>query len=429
MPNGKSNELSDRELDILRLVATGASNKEIAQQLFISLNTVKVHLRNIFGKIGVTSRTEAAMYAVRIGLVESASPQVASGEGPLQVAGKENKRLAYTYLGAFGGFVIILIIVGFVTNWGNIFTATPTVSPTATPRVQWFKLASLTTPRWGMAVANYENQIYAIGGETASEVSGATEKYDPQSNTWTGLPSKPTPVTDASAAVIGGLIYVPGGKIASGLPTTVNEIYDPQTNQWSTGAPLPKALSAYAMTAYEGMIYLFGGWDGSKIVNDVYTYDYRDDSWSSLPPLPTAREYASAVVVGGKIYVIGGWDGEQALASDEVFRPDDFSANFPWEQAPALPTGRYGMGVTNLADIIFILGGIGAPDNPSTIALSPGDKNWGQLEAPLQTGLAYPGAVTVGTRLYVMGGKVGQAASDQVWTYQAIFTVTFPIIR
>src|SRR6476469_9339926 len=63
-------QISEREREILRLVATGATNQQIAYQLNISINTVKVHLRNIFGKIGVTSRTEATVFAVRNGLVQ-----------------------------------------------------------------------------------------------------------------------------------------------------------------------------------------------------------------------------------------------------------------------------------------------------------------------------------------------------------------------
>ena len=65
-----SDILSRRESEILVLVAKGASNKEIARDLHISSNTVKVHMRNIFAKIGANSRTEAAMYAVNAGLVE-----------------------------------------------------------------------------------------------------------------------------------------------------------------------------------------------------------------------------------------------------------------------------------------------------------------------------------------------------------------------
>ncbi|MEO7752564.1 MAG: response regulator transcription factor [Terracoccus sp.] len=62
--------LTDRELQILRLVARGRLNREIAAELFISDNTVRNHIRNILDKLQMHSRMEAAMYAVRQRLIE-----------------------------------------------------------------------------------------------------------------------------------------------------------------------------------------------------------------------------------------------------------------------------------------------------------------------------------------------------------------------
>jgi DNA-binding NarL/FixJ family response regulator len=61
--------LTDRELDILKLVGQGLSNKQIGKQLFISDRTVQAHLSNIFSKLNVSSRTEAVMHAVRKGWI------------------------------------------------------------------------------------------------------------------------------------------------------------------------------------------------------------------------------------------------------------------------------------------------------------------------------------------------------------------------
>ncbi len=61
--------LTPRETDVLRLLATGESNKQIAHQLQISEETVKNHVSNILAKLHRTSRTQAALYAVRTGLV------------------------------------------------------------------------------------------------------------------------------------------------------------------------------------------------------------------------------------------------------------------------------------------------------------------------------------------------------------------------
>ncbi|KGN32337.1 chemotaxis protein CheY [Knoellia sinensis KCTC 19936] len=62
--------LTDRELEVLALVARGKANKEIASQLFISENTVKNHVRNILEKLQLHSRVEAALYALRRNLIE-----------------------------------------------------------------------------------------------------------------------------------------------------------------------------------------------------------------------------------------------------------------------------------------------------------------------------------------------------------------------
>jgi len=61
--------LSPREEEVLQLLAQGATNKEIADSLFISENTVKTHLRNIMEKLHLANRSQAAAYAVRRGLV------------------------------------------------------------------------------------------------------------------------------------------------------------------------------------------------------------------------------------------------------------------------------------------------------------------------------------------------------------------------
>ncbi len=72
---GNPESLTQRETDTLRLMAQGLANKEIARALEISETTVKTHVSNILSKLGVPSRTQAALYAVRVGLVPDLSIQ------------------------------------------------------------------------------------------------------------------------------------------------------------------------------------------------------------------------------------------------------------------------------------------------------------------------------------------------------------------
>jgi two-component system, NarL family, response regulator LiaR len=61
--------LSKRELEVLQLMAQGLSNKEIAQQLFVSLSTIKTHANNLFDKMGVERRTQAINKAKQLGII------------------------------------------------------------------------------------------------------------------------------------------------------------------------------------------------------------------------------------------------------------------------------------------------------------------------------------------------------------------------
>jgi len=68
--NGMVEALTEREMEVLLAVGKGWSNKEVSEALHISPHTVQVHLSNIFGKMGVRTRTEAVLYAIRQGWVD-----------------------------------------------------------------------------------------------------------------------------------------------------------------------------------------------------------------------------------------------------------------------------------------------------------------------------------------------------------------------
>lgn len=76
--------LTTRELDVLRLVAEGRSNSEVARRLWVTEQTIKFHLSNVYRKLGVSNRTEAGRYALRHGLI---SPDEINGPAGRRLTG------------------------------------------------------------------------------------------------------------------------------------------------------------------------------------------------------------------------------------------------------------------------------------------------------------------------------------------------------
>ena len=72
MTTNKADRLSSREAEVLKLVAKGATNKEVGDSLLISENTVRAHLHNIMGKLHLVNRTQAVAYALKKGLINNA---------------------------------------------------------------------------------------------------------------------------------------------------------------------------------------------------------------------------------------------------------------------------------------------------------------------------------------------------------------------
>ena len=79
-------DLTTREVEVVRLVGAGRSNKEIAGRLGISERTARTHVSNILGKLGLASRTQAALWAVREGLVRDRRRMMSSRAGAQRIS-------------------------------------------------------------------------------------------------------------------------------------------------------------------------------------------------------------------------------------------------------------------------------------------------------------------------------------------------------
>lgn len=432
-------ELSERELEILKLVAFGATNQQIARALFISVNTVKVHLRNIFTKLGVESRTEASTYAIRKGwiVLEGVQAPAEAEEVPPPLP-QERISLWQRVFFVVAALLIALIVFLPLPRTASEHASSPFTdrtegilgNPLGVATSRWLSRAQMPTSRARLAVVAYDGKIYAIGGDTPDGVSGVVEVYDPDTDSWTRRASKPRPVRNIAAAVLDERIFVPGGYDATDQASAVVEIYDPQTDTWDEVSALPKPLFAYAIAAVGGKLYLFGGSDGVRYLDTVFIYDLATDTWTTGTPMSEPRGFCAATTVGEHIYVIGGYNGQRELALCEVYDPaKENSGEQPWARCAPLQMARGGLAVVTVENYIYAIGG------GWTHYLSFNERydvkldTWTGFDSPVLGQWRTLGAVAIqrkeGTVIHTIGGWSNRYLSTN-YAYEAFFRIYLP---
>lgn len=308
-------QLSGREIEVLRLIAQGKSNKEIAAELYISINTVKVHLANIFQKLGVASRTEATLVAFRLGLVETPSANKNSNEqnyGSFPLADENNPaRASILITGSKITYIPIIITFFLLTTLLLVLSQrsakTDNVPQSVVAEFNQDRLVLLESgieTRKEVVLAATEDFLFIIGGETESGITGLSESVEFSQNLWGSIPTKPTSVAAAKASFLGGKIYVPGGRVDESDVTNVLEIFDPQINEWSEGVSLPFGVANYALTSHEGQLFLFGGTNGESVQSKVLSYLPNTGQWLELPELAIPAEDPFIFVQGAKVFLL-----------------------------------------------------------------------------------------------------------------------------
>lgn len=322
--------LSERELQILRLVAEGFSNRQIASMLDISENTVKVHVRNIFGKIQVASRTEASMYAVRNGLIADivssednytpAHSDVRDDVGVSHASGENRSSWwIHQYWVIWVGMVIV--VVAMVGVWWSMrapYPVRPIEQVNDTQR--WSTLAPLPIPASGVQLVTVTGQLYALGGE----LERAVWRYDASQAAWMRTRELPFTPGDVSWSDATGVWVIDSDQ---------HMVWSWDGQVWLMHVALPAGVQPTALVRVAGALMLLDRTNGVVWVIDMRV----DQTWQQYA-VPTQTLVAPRLVaMDDVLYLLG--DGVtvwRSLNQGRSWQEDGVLVR-PWQGGHVVP--------------------------------------------------------------------------------------------
>jgi DNA-binding CsgD family transcriptional regulator len=432
--------LTDRELEITELVADGLTNREVAEKLYISPNTVKVHLRNIFTKAGVSSRTELSMLAIQRGWItvptqegNEEEEEISPGEGQAYEAESEQLEAAieswpWTRWAAlaFGITITLFIIIlpertrvqSSSRDPGEVFEQTNTTANVLVSGEEagWRELPPSPIRRAGAAAVLWNGEIAVIGGITDQGPTDRVDVYAAAEEEWTEWTPRPIALANVGVSSLAEGLLVPGGCDGNLEPQAVTHLLDPETGTWREVAPLPVPLCAYAIATYNEQAYVFGGWDGTSYRARSYVYDPQIDAWSELAPAQEARGFGSAAGLEERLFYVGGFDGSQELSTCEMYIPDDDR----WQTCASMIQPRGGLSLTNLGGQLYAIGGGWQTVLGFNERYNPRTNEWTVLETPIVGEWRNMSVVSIETEIYAVCGWSGQDFLNRTYALEAL---------
>jgi len=270
----------------------------------------------------------------------------------------------------------------------------------------WLSRAPMAKPRSAFALALGKNLLYAIGGKSNGANLAAMEAYNPTTNTWVGKAALPSARYDGDGAVANsGLLYVPGGRNASGTLTKTLYAYNLSTNAWSTKAPLPTVSGCGASVIINGLLYVLTGCDATTGYKArLHRYTPSSNTWTARASAPAPHGHPAVGVISGKLYVAGGRNAAgMATATLHVYDP----VTNAWNTKASMPSARFGAAGQVINGKLYVVGGTSASGVvlATTLVYDPATNQW-STKASIPTARTRLGAVAINSLLYAVGGKV-----------------------